>query len=218
MKLHHIAIALILAFGGSVVPTASAIEVSPLGMTHAPSQRVGNVTLRNSSATPKTYQLTAERWTVENGVQVRTPSQDIRFAPAVVTIPAGGAQTVRYALRTEPMGEELAYRINVREIVGPETKPNQFGLIMAMHMDFPYFWRSPDAAPQLSARWDGDDLLVLNRGSATAQLAELTAGAVKKQGLVGYVLPGEERRIRVAGGQGNVTVRVNGKDQSLAVQ
>lgn len=218
MKHLSFVIAALLALGTATSLPAHAIEVSPLGMIHAPSQRVGNVTLRNSATTPKTYQLTAERWTLENGAQVRTPSQDIRFAPAVVTIPPGGAQTVRYALRTDPAGSELAYRITVREIVGPEAKPNQLGLIMAMHMDFPYFWRSPDSVPSLSARWEGDELVVRNSGTATAQLSDLTAGAVKKGGLVGYVLPGEERRIRMEGGNGSVTVRVNGKDQTLAVQ
>ena len=214
-----VATALILALGSAFAPSVSAIEVSPLGMTHAPSQRVGVLNLRNSATTPKTYQLSAESWTVENGVQVRNPSQDIRFAPAVVTIAPGGAQTVRYAIRVDTTGSERAYRVVVREIVGPDAKPNELGLIMAMHMDFPYFWRSPNDAPSLSARWDDDDLVVKNSGTATAQLADLTAGAVVKQGLVGYVMPGEERRIRVEGGKGStVSVRVNGKDQSLAVQ
>lgn len=213
-----LATAMILALGCVAASHASAVEVSPLGMTHAPSQRVGVLTVRNSATTPKTYQLSAESWTVVDGAQVRAPSQDIRFAPAVVTIAPGGAQTVRYAIRVDTSGVERAYRVEVREIVGPDAKPNEMGLILAMHMDFPYFWRAPDSAPVLAARWDGDTLVVKNSGTATAQLADLTAGAAVKQGLVGYVLPGEERRIRVEGGTGStVSVRVNGKDQSLAV-
>ncbi|WP_081352310.1 MULTISPECIES: fimbrial biogenesis chaperone [Stenotrophomonas] len=200
-------------------PLASyAVEVSPVVAIYSPSQKIGVLSITNTDSMPKTYQVFADAWTVENGKQTRRETGDLRFAPSLITIQPGKRQVVRY-LKTNPADSEQAYRIRVQEILDPEVAKLP-GLHQTVKIDSPWFWRPKGAQPQLSASWQGGSLLIQNTGSATAQLTNLTAGSEHKSGLVGYVLPTEALKLplKAKSPPGSISVVVNGVTQELAVR
>ena len=139
------------------------------------------------------------------------------ITPSIVTLAPGASQTVRYVHTAPVAGGEKAYRLRVEEIPA-EVEPTESGVIYAIVMDFPWIWRAAGATPELSARWDGTDLLVKNSGNATAQLVGLTAGSTIKKGLLGYVLPGEEGRFKVGAKAATVSLVVNGEAMNLVAR
>lgn len=194
--------------------SASALQVRPLYSEFPAAHKSGVLTIYNTDATEKTYQVIVEAWTLKDGQKVRTPSKDIRMAPSIMTIKPKGSQVVRYVYSGQ-VDQEAAYRVAVQEIPS-SIKPEKSGVSYTMRMDAPWFWRAAETKPQLSARWEGGDLLVKNAGTATAQLVNLDAGGVQKQGLVGYVLPGEEHRLTLkAKAKTGVSVVVNGQAVKL---
>jgi fimbrial chaperone protein len=202
--------------------SAHAIQVRPLIAEYSPRTTKGTLHVSNPGKTEKTYQVLVDRWHVVNGEKARTRSSALRIAPAVFTMEPGKSQTLRWALiatEADPSSAgsgEQAYRIRLEEVPDP-ARVQQAGLTTTLNMDFPWFWRARDLAPSLSARWDGSVLIVSNTGTATAQLVDLVSGAVSKPGLVGYVLPGETARFDLGGkGSGSVSLKVNGKDSTLA--
>lgn len=213
MKLFSFALAAALCFTAF---SAQAIQVTPLYSEYAPTTTSGILTVSNPASSAKTYQVFVDRWTVENGEKVRVPSTDLRILPSVFTMEPGKRQTLRWALKSDQSPEQ-AYRIRLEEVPDPELF-KQGGLIPTLNMDFPWFWRDRNLTPQLSARWDGPTLVISNSGEVTAQLVGLVAGSVNRDGLVGYVLPGETARFEINGkGQVPVSVKVNGKDTVLEV-
>lgn len=206
--------------------SAHAIQVRPLMAEYSPRTTRGTLHVSNPGTTEKTYQVLVDRWHVVDGKKVRTRTTALRIAPSVFTMEPGRSQTLRWALTStnrdgiswaaSAANGELAYRIRLEEVPDP-ARVQQAGLTTSLNMDFPWFWRTRDLAPSLSARWDGSDLIVSNSGTATAQLVDLVSGAVSKLGLVGYVLPGETARFDLGGkGTGPVSLKVNGKDSTLA--
>ncbi|PJL03431.1 fimbrial biogenesis chaperone [Stenotrophomonas maltophilia] len=201
------------------LPLAShAVEVSPVVAIYSPSQKIGVLSITNTDSTPKTYQVFADAWTIENGKQTRRETDDIRFAPSLITVQPGKRQVIRH-LKTNPASIEQAYRIRIQEILDPEVAKLP-GLHQTVKIDSPWFWRPKGAQPQLSASWQGGSLVIQNTGSATAQLTNLTAGPENKNGLVGYVLPTETLRLplRAKSPPGSINVVVNGVTQELAVR
>lgn len=201
------------------LPLAShAVEVSPVVAIYSPIQKIGVLSITNTDSTPKTYQVFADAWVVENGKQTRRETNDIRFAPSLVTIQPGKRQVIRY-LKSNPAASEQAYRIRVQEILDPEVAKLP-GLHQTVKIDSPWFWRPKGAQPQLSASWQGGSLVIQNTGNATAQLTNLTVGPENKNGLVGYVLPTEALRLPLKAKYppSSISVFVNGVVQELAVR
>ncbi|WP_165710284.1 fimbrial biogenesis chaperone [Stenotrophomonas maltophilia] len=209
---------LLLAIALATPLASHAVEVSPVVAIYSPSQKIGVLSITNTDATPKTYQVFADAWTVENGKQERRKTEDIRFAPSLITIQPGKRQVIRY-LKSNPADIEQAYRIRVQEILDPEVAKLP-GLHQTVKIDSPWFWRPKGAQPQLSASWQGGSLVIHNTGSATAQLTNLTAGSDNKNGLVGYVLPTEALRLplKAKSPPSSISVVVNGVTQDLAVR
>lgn len=224
----------------TITTAQAAISVAPTIQTLAPSQKSGQVVVTNKSLTESTIQVFVDKWSVADGNQPtltpeeaskrckiaaiasqnRYPSTDIRLAPSVMKLKPGASQIVRYVFTAPDGAPEHAYRVCVKEIPGPDAKPNAQGIIMASAMDGPWFWRSPEAKPQLSAQWSNGNLVVKNAGTATAQFVNLVAGSVSKKGLVGYVLPGETHVFALGESTrpSKVTATVNGAEQTLDVQ
>lgn len=196
--------------------SAQAVQVRPLYSEYSPATTKGTLHVANSSSSEKTYQVVVERWSVQGGEKVRTQSSDLRFAPSIFTMAPGKTQTLRWALTAARPGEQ-AFRIRLEEVPDPSLL-QQPGLSTTLNLDFPWFWRARDLSPNLSIVWDGPTLVVSNEGHATAQLVDLVTGSVSKPGLVGYVLPGETARFDLGGqGTGSVSLKVNGKDTTLAI-
>lgn len=196
--------------------SAQAIQAKPLTTVYSPSTNSGNLTVSNPTALAKTYQVIVHRWDVENGEKVLIESDALRVLPSVFTMEPGKAQTLRWVFQSDGSTEQ-AYRIRLEEVPDPEVV-KQAGIYHALTLQFPWFWRERGIEPELSVAWHGPTLVVTNSGDATAQLSDLVAGSVKRDGLVGYVLPGETARFDLgAKAPVPVSVKVNGKDTTLAV-
>lgn len=198
--------------------TAGAVQVAPLYTVYEPATKAGVLKVTNTDPTPKTYQVIVDAWTVENGVSVRNAATDIRFAPSVFTVKPGQMQTVRWARTGAPGADEKAYRILVKEIPDPEVL-KQEGIHNVMNIDSGWIFRPASLSPQLTARAEGNSLIVTNSGNATARLVDLVSGAASIPGLVGYVLPGETKTIVLSKKpSGNVSVKINDKDAQIEVR
>jgi P pilus assembly chaperone PapD len=218
-----------------------ALSVGPLAKVYTANEKTGEITITNTAKSAESYQITVDRLTLVNGEVVRTPTEDIMFAPRVVRLEAGKSQVVRFKKTSSQSTGEEYFRVRVRQLQEPklppcvasveptaevkpvsntpcDSSPRPAGLevVQLMSMDFPWFWRSPSAAPILSAKWQGDKLVFTNTGNATAQLKNITSGPKSKPGLIGYVMPGETKAFTFKGfAHGPVTATVNDKSQVI---
>lgn len=214
--------ALILLSLFSGVASASKLEVMPLHIVQTPAQRTGVLTITNHDTLPTTIQVRAFAWAQTGGIETRTPTKDVRFSPALVTLQPGQTQVVRFLRSTPDGADETAYRLDVSELPPPTSAGAASLARVRLTFDFPLFFRPDGAQPQLAARWDGNALVVRNSGASTAQLAALgpVQGAPWIPGLVGYVLPGAEMRfaVPVRDRPSSVAVTINRAVQTLAVR
>lgn len=193
--------------------TSTAMQVSPLAQTINPSKNNGSLTVVNTSNEKKEYQLQAFKWTLVDGKQTRTPVDAIRFAPSSFYLEAGKSQVVRF-INTETSSSELAYRVVVKE--KNVKKLETTGVEPVFNMNFPIFWRASDRAT-VTAKTSGSTILLRNTSLITAQIANIDYGTYRKEGLVGYLLPGEEMVIS-KGSAKSFKALINGVATELAIE
>jgi fimbrial chaperone protein len=204
----HAAIVSVLASAAAFwLPPASAgsFSISPLRLDLAPQATTAALTVRNQEATPVIVQAQALAWSQVAGAEQLDATKDLLVSPAVFTLPPNGAQLVRVALRrsVEPT-RELAYRMVLQE-VPPEASPDFTGLTVTLKLSLPIFVAATTPAPA-ELRWSLDRdagghvvLHVVNDGGTHVRVLGLTltpqtdSGAVLKQSVAAYVLPGADR-------------------------
>lgn len=121
---------------------ALGVAMASLVLAHAPAARAGNVevspvrlelphkvksglfTLRNQSAEGARFQVSAYAWAqTPAGEMTLTPTQDVVFFPAMLSIPAGGAAKIRVGTAMPAGAVEKSYRIVVEELPPLTTGP-----------------------------------------------------------------------------------------------
>ncbi|MGV7183755.1 fimbrial biogenesis chaperone [Xanthomonas axonopodis] len=192
---------------------AQAMQITPLGQTISPSKSSGSLTITNTSTEKKEYQLKALKWTLVDGKQFKTGSDDIRFAPSAFYLEPGKSQTVRFINSQKSTGE-LAYRVIATE--KNVAKLEKTGVDPIFNMNFPIFWRSSDKA-LVEAKATGQSIVLRNSSQSTAQIANLKVGSFAKPGLFGYLLPGEALSIP-GGGASSISALINGVQTEIAVE
>lgn len=209
------------------IAQAEGLQVAPVSVTIP--ERSGTVWLTNQGSEALRAQVRVFRWSQANGEDVLAETTDLVASPPFVSIAAGEQQVVRL-VRTAPAADpsapcEQTFRIIVDEVPTGD-RPAGDGLQYVLRFSVPVFLTTPacaDLAPVLSWRieqgGDGLALLVANSGQVRAQLADLSLVAADGSrlsvgsGLVGYVLPGQQRRFALApsaAAGGNIEVSVNG--------
>ena len=202
---------------------AQAFNVTPLSGVYPSNHKGGVLTITNDGNEEKIIQIRVDALTLENGKQVRTPTQDIRVAPSVITMAPNSKQTVRYLHTNLDPSKELAYRVSVKEIPS-NIDETVAGVRYLFEYDFSWIWRGNDMKPSLKSTWvqDGDkwDLKITNEGNATAQLVDIEAGSSNKSGLVGYILPNETQVIDIDAKAkvGEIKVLLNQRSSTLKVE
>lgn len=198
------------ALAVSLLPSlALAASVGPVYKINSGGERTGVLSISNDDPS-RVYQITVDQMVVEGGVAVRKPSSNIRFAPSVIRVEKGAQQSVRYIKGPDSTGSEEFYRVSVTEM----AEPGETGMIKLVKQDLAWIWRAPNAQPLLSAKWEGEALVVTNTGTVSARLVSPQSGATTRPGLLGYVLPGETRRFSLPGfSHGPVSFDVDGKRQ-----
>jgi fimbrial chaperone protein len=184
---------------------AGTFTISPLRVDFANATGMAVLTVRNEDAKPVVVQTQGLAWSQEGGQDALTPSRDLLLSPAVFTLPAGGSQLVRVALRrgVDP-ARELTYRVLLQE-VPQAASPDFNGLQVVLRLSVPVFvaplapatpqvvWsatRSGDGKVSLSARNDGSAHARIHRFSVKTADGVTT---VLDQPELAYVLPGSSR-------------------------
>ena len=184
---------------------AGTFTISPLRVDFADATGMAVLTVRNGDAKPVVVQTQGLAWSQEGGQDALTPSRDLLVSPAVFTLPAGGSQLVRVALRrnVDP-ARELTYRLLLQE-VPQAASPDFNGLQIVLRLSVPVFVEPlAPATPQIAwvaARGtDGKlSLSARNDGSAHARIHGFSvktadgATTVLDQPELAYVLPGSSR-------------------------
>jgi fimbrial chaperone protein len=168
--------AVLLACYPLIAAQAGGFQVSPTIARIASGEKVATFELGNRGSEPVTVQSDVLSWTQEGGQDRTVPALQVLVAPRVVTIPPGGSQLVRIAVRTIDANAEQAYRVRFREV--PAPVPEGFvGLRTLITHDVPVFFLAagtPDVAWR--AVLDENGVLIVsaaNRGTRHLRLSAL---------------------------------------------
>lgn len=208
---------LALALAMALPANAANLQISPLGMTLTPQQKVESLRIKNAGTAPIRIQMRAFSWSQVAGETVETPTSDVRFGPGQFEIPAGATQIVR-VIRTSPdKPTEQTYRVVISELPSATLPADQSGAVFLLNYNLPLFYRPAGATPTLSTSRVGGELSVSNTGTGTAHLSVMSVdGKPVNTGLVGYVLPGSTMRFPAAPGH-KVDIKVNGEAKTWNV-
>lgn len=218
-------LACLLAMAGclaSAAAPAGRLQVAPVSLEFTAQQQAQGLWLSNNGDKPVNVQVRIYEWSQADGEDRLTPTDDLVPSTAILPIAAGDSQLIRLVrLRPEAPAQELSYRVLVDELPEPGTGQTGNKLQFLLRYSIPVFVLPPGATPRfktvgpraptdlssLTARVDERDgkgwLVVGNRGRQRLRLSELSlidAQGKRKavvDGLVGYVLAGQERRWRL---------------------
>lgn len=192
-------------------PRAANFSVSPLRLDLSATAPVAVVEIGNTGTEPVTVQAQSRSWSQATGQDEYGEARAFIISPAIFTIPAGGRQVVRVALRgAAPRDIEAAYRLVMTEIPGaqPSAPPATPGLRVALRMDIPVYVSPQQAGAQANAGFSVDAhgrtprIAVSNAGNAHFRMVDVVVreGARTLAELpVLVVLPGATRTIELPG-------------------
>ncbi|HEX5648491.1 MAG TPA: molecular chaperone [Steroidobacteraceae bacterium] len=187
---------------------AGTFSISPLRVDFSGPVKTAALTVRNEDATAVVVQAEGLFWSQDGAGDALASSRDLLVSPAVFTLPPGGQQLVRVALRRAPDPDrELAYRLIVQEV--PQAAAPQFtGLQVALRLSVPVFVAPAQSATRPAAMaWTAQQdthgtltVIARNDGPAHERIHRFTVRSgdgsrlVAEQSSLAYVLPGASRR------------------------
>lgn len=196
--------------------SAQSLQISPVLLEMQPGRHGAVMEILNTAATAVDIQVRPYDWHQLDGHDELVDSMTLRVSPSIVTIPAGGSQTVRLLVPGDPRTAEGNWRILVDQL--PQLAPGG-GLQIRLRMSIPVFaYATKIAAADLRWRIVGKRLEVSNAGPRYARLAELSLhrpsdGDIPLPlGEMPYVLPSSSRHwdVTVASEPGLTVVGRNG--------
>jgi fimbrial chaperone protein len=134
---------------------ASGFEVSPITLTLSANAKSAMLTVTNQSAEPLRFHVTAAAWDQRpDGEMVLTPTTDIMFFPAMLTLNPQEARNLRVGVNVKPGATEKAYRVFVQELPRLVTADNKEASAVGIltKMGVPVFVQpeAPKTAPTLA--------------------------------------------------------------------
>lgn len=202
-------LAAILTLGGAPAE-AGLFSVTPVRIYMTTRDRATAVTVTNEGDTEIVMQADIFDWKQKaDGSDDLKLSEDMILAPPIVKLAPRSRQVLRLALtRPQPTGEQLSYRLVVREI--PEVKPPEKGvqLQIALAFSLPVFITPPGAQRNLTCvveRSAPDHLRAVceNTGTAYAQPVDFAlsgvGGVSASRDTGGYILPNMKRSFDLIG-------------------
>ena len=215
---------------------AASLLVRPTTVILSRGESSGTLTVTNNGQEPVTAQLRLYTWTQDQNEDRLEQSAGVVASPPMVTVAAGDSQTVRLVrVVSTPAKTEESYRLIVDEIVDRKAARTTAGVAVALRYSVPVFVMPNPAEPArttVKATMAADKLVldVANHGKAHAQISNVTlnyadgTSHVVNGGLVGYVLPDEQRQWkldlppdRAAAAPKRVRALVNGKELLVAL-
>ena len=182
--------------------SAQSLQISPVLLEMRPDRHGTALEIQNTSTAAVDIQVRPYDWHQADGRDELSDSMTLRVSPSIVTIPAGGTQTVRLLAPSEPRTVESNWRILVDQL--PQFAPGG-GLVIRLRMSVPVFaYATKVATADLRWRVIGKRLEVSNAGPRYARLAELSLHRPGDRdislplGDKPYLLPGATRHWDVA--------------------
>lgn len=196
---------------------AGPFSISPVRIYMAPRDRAIAVTITNEGNEELVMQADLYNWMQkDNGEDELTLTEDMIMSPPILKLAPRSKQVVRLAmLRPRPPGEQLTYRMIVREI--PEAKPatdNDLKLQIALAFSMPVFITPRGAKYKVACQFERTGAETAkanceNTGNAYTQVRSMVlnnaAGASLASSTIsgGYMLLGAKRsfELKSAGGK-----------------
>jgi len=214
-----------LCAGVTAPALAGLFSVTPVRIFMTPRDRAMAITVTNEGDTELVMQADVFDWKQKpDGSDDLTLSEDMILAPPIIKLAGKSRQVLRLALtRPAPRGEQLTYRLVLREI--PEARPPEPGVQVQVALAFslPVFITPPGLKRQVACRLerptaDQMNAVCENVGNAYAQVVDLSLATATGQKVAsrdtgGYLLPGIKRSFTLTrtpgatpGGSGKLTV------------
>lgn len=200
----------------AVVPPRSVeagqLKISPVRLDLGVDRPIGTVTVGNPGAEPMLLHLQVRAWDHAAGGDRYLDTRDVLLNPMIFELRPNQQQLVRIGL-AGPLGHEReqAYRLFIREVPRPAQRSTR-QISTVLNVSLPVFVapRAGDAdAPVLVWRLErspttGLALWVENRGNLHAEVSAIALQRRSGEQLAAvdrrvYVLPGQSRRLQVAG-------------------
>jgi fimbrial chaperone protein len=190
---------------------AGSFSVSPVRIFMEARERATGVTIINEGDTDLVMQAELFEWKQKpDGTDELSPTQDLVLAPPILKLGKGARQTVRLAnLRPPVPGEQLTYRLIVREVPEALAPSEGVKIQVALAFSLPIFITPPGAKRDMACTASRTSPTALratceNQGHAYAQPASMTLTTPSGNTLLtseirgGYILPGMSRNFDVS--------------------
>ena len=188
---------------------AGSLSVTPIRVELSNAQRSVALTVRNDGDQPAVVQSQLVAWSQDDNEDKLAPTQDLIASPPIFTIPVGGSQIVRVALRraADP-GVERSYRILVTEVPG-KAQPGFTGAQFALKISLPIFVEATASKTEPKLEWSAKktasgELALTTTNSGSRHIQVHSVELLNEQSTVDatvssmwYVLPGRSRTISV---------------------
>ena len=123
-------VGLVLGLAGGA--EAAAYSVNPTGVVLNAGNRSALVTIRNESDQTLRFQLSMVSWAQdETGAMQLTPTEDVVFFPAMLTLERGEERKVRVGAATPFAATEKTYRLFIEELPPPD-RPSEPGAVRVL--------------------------------------------------------------------------------------
>lgn len=202
---------------GSTATHAAALQVSPVTVEFKSTEQAQAIYLVNNGKDPLEAQVRVRRWTQEQGKDKLDEADDVVASPAIIRVAPGERQVVRVVRKkaTAP-AQELSYRLLVDELPH-KAKTDHSGLTVLLRYSIPVFIAPAGSASQpaeegaraetnlsvvhaqlVAATAGKSNLLMRNDGIVHIRVSHLGLtsangkDSILEDGLVGYVLPGQQ--------------------------
>ena len=147
-------------------------------------------------------QLGVKAWSQADGKEIFLSTQEVLVTPPIFTVPSGGTQIARVALRRAPDARrEIAYRLFLDEV--PTSVAQE--ITMALRFTIPVFVAPLGKPPAPSLRWHmaaepkgAWRIEASNRGNAHIQVANFAVASLNgtilaRNQRMDYLLPDQSR-------------------------
>lgn len=196
--------------GSSVAAWGATFSVSPVRIYMQARERATAITVDNEGDAEVVLQGEVFQWKQKpDGTDELTATDDLILAPPVMKVAPRSRQVLRLAnLKPVPPGEQLTYRIIVREVPEAAVPREGVQIQVALAFSLPIFITPPGAKQSLvcEAKRGSPDLLLAtceNKGDAYAQLVNFsvrtaTGTVLMSQDVAGgYILPKVRRQFEL---------------------
>jgi len=161
---------------------AQAFVVSPTAYNINPvTSNTSQVRFENQGTQPMRFRVEVMRWSTENGAYVYTPTRDVIVNPPEFDLAPGAAQVIRIGVLKKVGGDELTYRVFIRQEptsgltpATSDSKDVQIALNNLSTVTLPVYLTPPASAPDVHAHVTGSAAAGLTLQLANAGNRHLT--------------------------------------------